>query len=82
MQRRPELEDLERRNALAEQAGGPERVARQRLSHKLTARDRVDALLDPGSFVEMGKLVRARSDVAPSVPGDGVVAGTRRPQAG
>lgn len=78
MPRRPELEDLERRNALAEQAGGAERVARQRRSHKLTARDRIDALLDPNSFIEIGKLVGARSDVAPSVPGDGVVAGTGR----
>ena len=45
----PEIDELRRREALAEQMGGEERVARQRSFGKMTVRDRVDALIDPGS---------------------------------
>ena len=51
-----DIEELRRREVLAEQMGGEERVARQKASGKLTARERVDALLDPGSFHETGKI--------------------------
>jgi propionyl-CoA carboxylase beta chain len=51
-----DIEELRRREALAEQMGGDERVARQKASGKLTARERVQALLDPGSFHETGKI--------------------------
>ncbi|MGD9815817.1 MAG: acyl-CoA carboxylase subunit beta [Hyphomonadaceae bacterium] len=51
-----DIEELRRREALAEEMGGAERVARQKASGKLTARERVDALLDPGSFHETGKI--------------------------
>lgn len=51
-----DIEELRRREALAEQMGGDERVARQKSSGKLTARERVDALLDAGSFHETGKI--------------------------
>ena len=51
-----ELEELERRVAFAEAMGGPEGVARQRSLGKLTVRERIDALLDPGSFREFGGL--------------------------
>ncbi|CAN1503821.1 COG4799 Acetyl-CoA carboxylase, carboxyltransferase component (subunits alpha and beta) [Caulobacteraceae bacterium] len=53
---KPEIEQLRAREALAEQMGGEERVARQLAQGKSTARARVDALLDPGSFHEIGKI--------------------------
>jgi acetyl-CoA carboxylase carboxyltransferase component len=52
----PEVEELRRREALAAEMGGAERVARQKAQGKLTARERVDALLDPGSFHEVGRI--------------------------
>ncbi|MDX2235167.1 MAG: carboxyl transferase domain-containing protein [Hyphomonadaceae bacterium] len=51
-----EIEELRRREALAEQMGGPERVARQKSMGKLTVRERVHNLLDPGSLHEIGKI--------------------------
>lgn len=52
----PELDDIARRGEMALQMGGPERVARQRAGGKLTARERIDGLLDAGSFHEIGGL--------------------------
>lgn len=52
----PELGELARREALAERMGGPEKIARQHDNGKLTVRERIDALLDPGSFHELGKI--------------------------
>jgi len=52
----PEIEELRRREALAEAMGGEERVARQHSFGKLTVRERVDALIDPGSLHEVGKI--------------------------
>ncbi len=52
----PEVEEIRRREALAKQMGGPENVARQHASGKLTIRERLDRLLDPGSFHEVGAL--------------------------
>jgi acetyl-CoA carboxylase carboxyltransferase component len=54
-----DIEELRAREALADQMGGEERVARQKSSGKLTVRERVDALLDPGSFHEVGKIAGA-----------------------
>src|SRR5262245_22300886 len=51
-----DIEELRRREALADGMGGEERVARQKSSGKLTARERVAALIDPGSFHETGKI--------------------------
>ncbi|MDF2231726.1 acyl-CoA carboxylase subunit beta [Albimonas sp. CAU 1670] len=53
-----------------------EALARQRARGKMTARERVAALADAGSFVEAGGLVRPRDQ--PDAPGDGVVVGTGR----
>ncbi len=50
----PEIEELSRRRALAAELGGPERVERQRKAGKLTIRERLDAVADPGSFDEVG----------------------------
>jgi acetyl-CoA carboxylase carboxyltransferase component len=52
----PELEELRRREALAREMGGAERVARQRASGRRTVRERIDALFDPGTFRETGAL--------------------------
>lgn len=53
---RDEIEELRARERLAEEMGGAERVARQRAQGKLTVRERVLALLDPGSLHEVGKI--------------------------
>src|SRR3954451_10859691 len=52
----PELEELRRREELARRMGGEERVARQHASGRLTVRERVERLLDEGSFHETGAL--------------------------
>ena len=52
----PELEELRRREQLARRMGGEERVARQHASGRLTVRERVERLLDEGSFHETGAL--------------------------
>ncbi|MCT2559860.1 methylmalonyl-CoA carboxyltransferase [Tsuneonella sp. YG55] len=51
-----ELEELRRREALAERMGGPDKVARQHGRGKMDARARLAALVDPGSFREIGKI--------------------------
>ena len=70
------LDGLERR---AELGGGEERLRRQHETGKLTARERIDLLFDPGSFEELDKLVTHRCRdfgmAEQIVPGDGVVAG-------
>ena len=52
----PEVEELRRREELARRMGGPEKVARQHAAGRLTVRERLGALLDPGSFHEVGML--------------------------
>ena len=51
-----ELEELRHREGLAEQMGGGEKVARQHSRGKMDARARLAALVDPGSFREIGKI--------------------------
>ncbi|MEL6707063.1 MAG: carboxyl transferase domain-containing protein [Pseudomonadota bacterium] len=51
-----ELEELRAREALAEEMGGPDKVARQHGRGKMDARARLAALCDPGSFREIGKI--------------------------
>lgn len=53
---RSHIEELRARERLAEQMGGEERVARQRSQGKLTVRERIAFLADPGSFHEVGKI--------------------------
>ena len=73
------LELLRERNAAAEQGGGRDRVERQHAAGKLSARERLDLLLDEGSFEEFDKFVVHRSrDLGIDeqlYPGDGVVTG-------
>jgi acetyl-CoA carboxylase carboxyltransferase component len=51
-----ELQELRQRQALAQQMGGTEKVARQRAAGRLTVRERIAALLDPDSFHEIGSI--------------------------
>ena len=51
-----ELDEIALRRAMAAEMGGAERVKRQRGAGKLTVRERIDGLLDPGSFQEIGSL--------------------------
>ncbi|MCC6992081.1 MAG: acyl-CoA carboxylase subunit beta [Acidobacteria bacterium] len=70
--------ELLRREALL--GGGEARIAQQHKRGKLTARERIDLLLDPGTFQELDALVVHRSN-EPGLPrylGDGVVTGTGR----
>jgi propionyl-CoA carboxylase beta chain len=73
------LADLDRR---AELGGGEERLRRQRESGKLTARERIDLLFDPGTFEEIDKFITHRcldfGMAGQVIPGDGVVAGHGR----
>src|SRR5437588_930686 len=55
----PELQELRRREELARRMGGEERVERQRASGRLTVRERVERLVDPGTFHERGALAGA-----------------------
>jgi propionyl-CoA carboxylase beta chain len=72
-------ERLAELNRLAEQGGGEARIARQHSAGKLTARERLELLLDPGSFNELDKLVVHQCQdfgmESQRVPGDGVVTG-------
>jgi acetyl-CoA carboxylase carboxyltransferase component len=76
---RERLEELERLREQALQAGSPAAVERQRERGKLLARERVEMLLDPGSFVELDQFVQHRSpnfNMMENRPyGDGVVTG-------
>jgi propionyl-CoA carboxylase beta chain len=76
------FEELRRRDAEAELAGGAERARRQHKAGKKTARERLELLLDAGSFIEVDKFVVHQShdfDMAGQrVPGDGVVTGSGR----
>jgi len=69
---------LEQRRAEAKKMGGAARLARQKERGKLDARARIDLLLDPGSFREIGLLAThlGKPDTDPPTPADGVVCGT------
>src|ERR1017187_6048893 len=76
------LDALRRRHEAAEQGGGPERRARQHQEGKLSARERIELLLDENSFEELDKLGTHRCrdfgmDAA-VVPGGGFVTGYGR----
>ena len=75
-------EDLLKRVELARAGGGPERLAAQKAQGKLSARERLDMLLDDGSFEELGLLVEKRATdfglAERYLPADGVVTGLGR----
>ena len=78
-QSKSRLEALRERSAQAEQGGGAARVEKQHGAGKMTARERVEFLLDEGSFEEFDKLVVHRSKDfgldKQIYPGDGVITG-------
>jgi propionyl-CoA carboxylase beta chain len=76
------LKRLEEMTARALVGGGQERIDRQHAAGKLTARERIELLFDPGTFVEIDKFVTHRcTDFGmqeQKIPGDGVVTGYGR----
>src|ERR671924_498092 len=79
---RPLVEELHERRAKAKLGGGEERIARQHQQGKLTARERLDLLLDAGSFTEMGIHAGIHYSVrgleGKEAPADGVITGYGR----
>src|SRR6516165_1876403 len=73
------VEELRSRKKHLEQGGGPDRLAKHREQGKLTARERIDALVDAGSFEEIGLFAQHRQVnfgmADKEVPADGVVTG-------
>ena len=76
------FEELHRRNREAELAGGEERIQRQHKAGKKTARERIEILVDKGSFAEVDRFVVHQCQdfgmEAQKIPGDGVVTGSAR----
>jgi propionyl-CoA carboxylase beta chain len=76
------FEELHRRNRVADTGGGLERIERQHKAGKKTARERLEVLLDKGSFAEVDRfVVHQSSDFgvdAQRIPGDGVLTGSGR----
>ena len=73
------MAELTERRERAREGGGADRIARQHAKGKLTARERIEVLLDPGSFEEFGMFVTHRATefgmAGNTIPGDGVVTG-------
>ena len=72
------IEKLKAKHAQVLAAGGEARIKKQREGGKLTARERVAAFLDEGSFEEMDALMVHRNAGVEKIPGDGVVTGIGR----
>jgi acetyl-CoA carboxylase carboxyltransferase component/biotin carboxyl carrier protein len=82
---RPDLAKAIERHALGLDASRPDAVARRRKTHQRTARENIEDLCDPGSFVEYGPLVvaaqrrrRSVEDLIRNTPADGMLAGIGR----
>lgn len=75
----PRIVELRARRARAREGGGPDRVARQHARGKLTARERIDLLVDRGTFQELDTFAMPIADETSlpveRIPGDGVVTG-------
>ncbi|MEA2143813.1 MAG: methylmalonyl-CoA decarboxylase subunit alpha, partial [Solirubrobacteraceae bacterium] len=76
---RPLADDLRERRAAARLGGGEERIARQHAAGKLTARERIDRLVDAGTFTELGIHAGVHHSVrgldGRAAPADGVITG-------
>ena len=70
-----QLAELEKRRAKIKEMGGRENVEKQRKKGKLTARERIDRLLDKGTFREIGMFAKSRSTAYKEVSADGVITG-------
>lgn len=73
------IDELRTRRERLQQGGGADRLAKQREQGKLTARDRIEALVDPDSFEEVGLFAQHRQTnfglAGKEIPADGVVTG-------
>jgi len=70
------ISELETRKATALEQGGPEKVQRQHDRGRLTARERIDKLLDAGSFLELGLLAHSEwPGMEEKTPADGLIMG-------
>lgn len=73
------IEQLAQKRETVAQAGGAERIAKQHASDKLTARERMEALFDDGTFVEINDMITSRATDfgmdKKKRPGDGVITG-------
>ena len=78
MPRENKIETLKSKHAAAQAGGGEARVAKQHEGGKLTARERIAAFLDEGSFEEMDALMVHRTPDLEKIPGDGVITGFGR----
>jgi|YelNatPaOPRAMG01_1025707.scaffolds.fasta_scaffold24994_2 acetyl-CoA carboxylase carboxyltransferase component len=82
MDMREEIEKLKTKRQKALQMGGPEKVSRQHAQGKLTARERIALLMDPGTFQEYGLLATHQSHRpqmrGKETPADGVITGFGR----
>jgi acetyl-CoA carboxylase carboxyltransferase component len=74
----PRVLELRAMRERARQGGGPERIVRHHARGKLTARERLDLLLDPGSFYELEPFTTGRPVDGETFYGDGVVTGAGR----
>lgn len=76
------VDELEKRNERALAGGGPEKLAKHKQGGRLSARERIEVLMDPGSFVEMDRFVTHRCTnfgmEKLKVPGDGIITGYGR----
>lgn len=76
------IEELEKRNDRALAGGGSEKILKHKQGGRLSARERVEVLLDPGSFVEMDRFVTHRCTnfgmEKTKIPGDGIITGYGR----
>lgn len=76
------IQELERKNEDAMKGGGEDRIAKHKKGGRLSARERLDVLLDPGSFVETDRLMSHRCTNFGMdkmlIPGDGVITGYGR----
>lgn len=71
----PRIEGLRARQERAQQGGGADRITGQHAKGKQTARERIEMLLDPGTFQELQTFMISPSDGENAIPGDGVVTG-------
>jgi len=74
------IEQLRRKRQKIYEGGGADKLEKHRASGKLTARERIEALVDPGSFMETGAFAQHRATLfgmaGKEVPADGVVTGS------
>jgi methylmalonyl-CoA carboxyltransferase large subunit len=74
------IEELRKKRQHIYNGGGEDKLAKHRASGKLTARERIDALVDPGSFMETGCFAQHRATLfgmaGKDIPADGVVTGS------